>query len=374
MDFLKNILLVCTSRSFGGLELNTIRLAAWLREKGWNPKLVVAAGTEMENKAKESLQQVISVRSVNTISKLFFIRRLVKKEKIALLFTPLNKDIAALSLYKRLFNRKIKLIYQQQMLVGVNKKDPVHRFRYAMIDRWICPLDYLKEEVLARTNIPASKIEIIPLGADTARLTKNNIGKVDARIVLDLPQKKRIVGILGRIDPMKGQDTLIKAVAMMKNDPEKNFDVVLMGAVTNDHSDEFIGSLYNMVDESAIRDRVHFRPYNEKIELFYKAIDVFAMASQNETMGMVTLEAMSSGVPVIGTNRAGTAEILERGKLGFLFEPGEPSDFCRAMGELIKYPELDAMIAAARSQVEIKYSKEVMLNKMDVLFRQLLAK
>src|SRR6185436_19493192 len=200
-------------------------------------------------------------RSRSLFGKIFFIRKLVKKEKTGLIFTPLNKDISFLSLYKRLFNRRVRLVYQQQMLVGINKKDWVHRSRYAMLDRWISPLVYLKEEVLEKTGNPASKIAVIPLGADMGRLLKNNISREEARKMLNLPQQKKIIGILGRIDPMKGQDTLIRAVAIMKNDPVKNFDLLIMGSVTKDHGNEYLASLNKIAEESGIRDRIHFRPF-----------------------------------------------------------------------------------------------------------------
>src|SRR5690606_13407321 len=111
-----------------------------------------------------------------------------------------------------------KLVYQQQMKVGVNKRDLIHRLRYNMLDLWISPLPYLKEETIARTHVPAGKIAMIPLGVDAEAILNTPVTRVDARKYLDLPQDAHILGVLGRIDPQKGQDFAIRALAHLKKE------------------------------------------------------------------------------------------------------------------------------------------------------------
>jgi glycosyltransferase involved in cell wall biosynthesis len=79
--------------------------------------------------------------------------------------------------------------------------------------------------------------------------------------------------------------------------------------------------MLDLIREAGLTDRVFVRPFRKDIAVFYKAIDAFVMASKAETFGMVTIEAMACGTPVIGSNAGGTPELLQFGKLGYLFEP-----------------------------------------------------
>ena len=95
-----------------------------------------------------------------------------------------------------------------------------------------------------------------------------------------------------------------------------------------------------MVTEYGLEDQIHFRPFSDDTVQFYKAIDLFAMATDRETFGMVTIEAMASGVPVIGNNSGGTTEILGNGKLGTLYKPGNLEDFSEKLVGFVKQPAM----------------------------------
>src|SRR5690606_35858245 len=83
------------------------------------------------------------------------------------------------------------------------------------------------------------------------------------------------------------------------------------------------------IKEFNLENRVFIRPFRKEIVVFYKAIDAFVMASKAETFGMVTIEALASGIPVIGSNAGGTPEILNHGEFGVLFETLNADDLAQ---------------------------------------------
>jgi glycosyltransferase involved in cell wall biosynthesis len=299
-------------------------------------------------------------------------RNWLKAFPAQIVFITHNKDIAVAASYKRRYDRSLKLVYQQHMQVGVNKKDFLHTRRYNMLDLWIAPLNYLKEETIQRTAVPASKIKVIPLGVEAERFVKNDIPQNDARAKLSLPQDKKIFGVLGRIDPKKGQDFLIAATKMLRDAFRADYHLLIMGAVTPHEGNEHLDALYKMVEDNGLGDRVHFRESTPQVELFYSAIDVFAMPSFGETYGMVTLEAMAAGRPVIGTNKDGTKEILQSGRLGYVYELGDTAGFCRQLIALLEDKNLDQLIHAARNEVLERYTKEAMTQQLDETLKRLL--
>ncbi len=76
-----------------------------------------------------------------------------------------------------------------------------------------------------------------------------------------------------------------------------------------------------MILQYSLQDRVFIRPFRKDISTFFNAVDVFVMASKAETFGMVTIESMACGTPVIASNAGGSPEILDNGKFGILFKP-----------------------------------------------------
>jgi len=80
---------------------------------------------------------------------------------------------------------------------------------------------------------------------------------------------------------------------------------------------------------------------------------------------MVTLEAMAAGKPVIGTNKDGTKEILQSGRLGYVYELGDADGFCKQLIALLEDKNIDRLVNTARNEVLQHYTKEAMMQQLD---------
>lgn len=373
----QNIGILCTSTSIGGLELNTLKLASWLREYGWTATLLVRAENPMIGSiqsanvpyhilppAKGARQHWKRAKAVATW---------LKQQRCNILLTPFNKDLRAASICKRYFRNTLKLIYQQHMQVGVSKRDFIHRIRYAAIDAWISPLPYLKEETIRLTTVAERKISIIPFGIEAEDKLSNNMPLDEARAVLALPEDGAVMGILGRIDRKKGQDFVVKALQKWNEiHPKKPFHLLINGDATlEEEGVKFKAELGQLITDAGLDNNVSIVPYTKSTAAFFRAIDVFVMPTYSETFGMVTLEAMAAGVPVLGSNSTGTMAILQEGRLGHLFTPGDADDFCRQLEALLGDKDLLEKLRLAREEVITVYSKQAMMLAMDRLLKGL---
>jgi glycosyltransferase involved in cell wall biosynthesis len=256
------------------------------------------------------------------------------------------------------------------MQLGVDKLDYFHTRRFNRITAWVSTLDFLYKQVLERTEFPESRLHMIPLGLDTSRF-ENQISQKEAREMMDLPQDVKIVGIVGRIDPLKGQDTLIRAMALVE-DP--NCHAVIVGEITRNHEEYYVIQLKNLRIKNKLMDRVHFRPFTNDVQHAYTAMDFFAMCSAGETFGMVTIEAMASGKGVIGTNTAGTPEILNYGECGEFFEPYDYIELARVINRWLKDPEMVRNYGIhGRERAKKLYAKDVVLDQLENLALSLVA-
>lgn len=368
----KSIGILCSPLGYGGLEMNTLKLAKLLQERGWQVSLLLNASGIMYHNAVSLGLNIATIQYYGgkDFATATVINRWQNDYPSSILFVTFNKDIKDAATYKRFKNRSIKLVYQQHMQVGVKKRDIIHTLRYSMIDLWISPLPYLKEETMAKTRVPSRKITVVPLAVEDFFATETLL-KSSARKQLGLAQDAFIIGILGRIDPKKGQDFCIRAMPkLLQLYPD--VQLVIMGNITANEGDAFLQKLYTLVAEWQLQDCVHFKPYISNPSVFYKAIDVFAMPAHGETYGMVTLEAMASGVPVVGVNKEGTKELLQSGKYGWLHELEDIDGYTKAIDTIRTEISITEKIAAAKKEVALNFSIDKMMTGIDTALLKLL--
>jgi glycosyltransferase involved in cell wall biosynthesis len=97
--------------------------------------------------------------------------------------------------------------------------------------------------------------------------------------------------------------------------------------------------LLEIAEEEGVADRVVFKSFMSNPANGFAALDCFVMASNEETFGMVTLEAMAAGTPVVGADCYGTAGLVQNGKNGYLFETDNPLSLAQQIDEVFQSPE-----------------------------------
>lgn len=368
------IAFIITSTGWGGLEMNTLKLAKLLSGKGYSITLITQEISTIYSKGKglfastillDRTRKYFDFKSAKTISKS------LQNEGIGTLIAFDNKDIDVVAWTKKLFFRKLNLIYQQHMQIGINKKDFLHTYRFNAINYWISPLQYLKNEVSGRTKFPVERVKVIPLGVDITKFTRRKYSKQEALQSLGISPKAPLIGIIGRISKKKGQLFLVKSLIKLK---QKGLDIELLifgSATVNDpESQDYHAELYKTVKQNKLEDVVHFVEYQEDVSVFYNAVDVFVLASHSETYGMVTIEAMLSKLPIIATKSGGTSEILDYGKLGLLYEYENQDDFCQKITWLFNNKTgSESMAISAQKTASEKFSQEIEINEIDRLIK-----
>ena len=350
--------ILCLSQSLGGLELNTLNFAGWLTKRGWDITLFLSPDSPIAEKAQQHHLPVAFAHRSFRYFDVWNASQLAKKidaEHIDVLLFTNNQDTSLVAWVKT-FCRHLKVIYQQQMQIGVSKKDWLHTQRFQLIDAWVSPLKWLANEVKEKTLYNPDKVHVIPLGAELDKFAENKWSKALARAELGLSQEAHIIGILGRIDPKKGQDFLIRAIHFL-NTQQQEVELLIMGEPTRNEGEAYFQTLQDLTASLGLSDKVHFRNFTDKPEIFYKAIDIFAMASVNETFGMVTIEAMASGLPVIATQSGSNPELLRKGGLGLLYPPQDVTAFAACVLRYLRFPKkMKRYGELAKKEAQRKYS------------------
>lgn len=206
-------------------------------------------------------------------------------------------------------------------------------------DRLIAATPAEKQQLIELYSADETKINVIPPGVDLSRFQP--INRTLARDFLALPRTTRQILFTGRIEALKGIDVLLEAVAWLQRlYPEVMHDVqvtLIGGDPTATRRDPEMARLQDLRNELGLGDVVHFIGAKEQsvLPFYYAAADMVVMPSHYESFGLVALEAMAMGTPVIASNVGGLAHLVRDARTGFLVPRNEPRALARAIKTLL---------------------------------------
>lgn len=334
------IAFLSSSTGWGGLERNLIRYATWMTEIGHIAEINCVEGSPLEKAASNTDLDVRIISRQHRhlpFAAARSLRRHLQSTQTDILWVRDPRDLPLCSLAIR--NSGADLLFHQGMQISRPKTKPWHRVRYKRVSRWIAPLEHLRDEALAKTPLTPNQIEVIPLALEANWYSTPK--SPEAKAVCNLPADAKIAGLFGRIDPLKGHETLIRALAAT----DAEWHALIIGENTPNASQDYRSECAALAESLGVTDRVHWHPPTEALLSAYDACDVYAMCSVSETIGMVTIEALARQVPVVGTNAGGTPELLGHGTQGTLFEPGDHHALARALQSINALPIADEVHA-----------------------------
>lgn len=157
---------------------------------------------------------------------------------------------------------------------------------------------------------------------------------------------RRVVLFAGRLEPLKGADTLISAIAAMDCDRRLGDCVCLfIGEDSGDGAKATRGGerrrLEHLARQAGIADRVRFLGAvpHDRLARFYALAEVCVVPSRVETFGLVALEAQAQGTPVVAARVGGLPEVVADGETGTLVDGHEPADYCAAISTMLRDEE-----------------------------------
>jgi D-inositol-3-phosphate glycosyltransferase len=361
MEEQKRLVFFITSTGWGGLEMNVLKQARHLRAMGWDLTLITTPESTIIQHCGNVFTDIFTlprVRKYFDFKAAATVAAYLQSHDFTLLMVFDNRDLDVIALAKQLWCRHLRVVYHQQMKIGVNKRDILHSWRYRQIDVWITPLAYLRDEIAQKTRYDIAKVKVIPMGTEVERFAEKIPQKREARSKLDLPQDVLLFGIIGRLAIKKGQDFVIRAFHDLSKTEARLHLLVFGSASVNDPADQaYAEGLHAYVARHKLGQQIHFVPYRQDVELFYAAVDVAVVASHGETYGMVTVEAMAAGLPVIGAAAAATPDLLGDGAYGLLYELHDEASFIAAARQLINAPERRRELGLkAREKARLSYS------------------
>jgi D-inositol-3-phosphate glycosyltransferase len=195
-----------------------------------------------------------------------------------------------------------------------------------------------RAELLRDYAAPASRIATIPCGVDTDLFVPGDRAEARRRLGLD---ERPVLLWVGRIAPIKGLDTLLDAVARLSA-AGQGLRLLIVGGEADEPSNGHEASLRQRIERLRLEDTVRFiGPQPQGVlPVYYVASDVTVLPSYYESFGMVALEAMACGSPVIASRVGGLVTTVRDGVTGFLVPDSDVAALADRIGSLIADADL----------------------------------
>ncbi|MFP4029188.1 MAG: glycosyltransferase [Candidatus Brocadiia bacterium] len=232
-------------------------------------------------------------------------------------------------------------------------------------DRVVALTEHDKWEQVRLHLAPAHKYAVVHDGINTERFARADPAETESALKeLGADRFDPLIGSVGRLSPEKGFQDLIEAMGqVMRREPDAGLLLVGEGPLRSE--------LEQKAKTEGLQDRVVFAGHREDIPELLSGMDVFVLPSHYEALGLVLIEAMAAGIPVVATRVGGVPGVLRDGKEGLLVPSHDP----KAMSETILSVAVDEKLAAkladnARRRADRLFTVDHMIREYEKLYGQ----
>ena len=222
-----------------------------------------------------------------------------------------------------------------------------------------------------------SKLVIIPPGVDVSHFYP--IPADEAKMYVGLKPDDHMVLFVGRIEPLKGVDTLIQAMSCVQLKQDQPVHLAIIGgdpAASPQEMSAEMARLQKLCDDLAVGQTVVFlgKRDQDKLPYYYSAAQLLVMPSHYESFGMVALEAMACGTPVIASEVGGLAYLVRDGETGFTIPDQDPEALCEKISWLLNDHDLHKTMSQRAVEYAQDYAWEKIANQILGVYEGLVMK
>jgi len=241
----------------------------------------------------------------------------------------------------------------------------LERLAASMSDTIITLTQSLRHELAETYSVARqARMTILPLGLDLEGFAHATRKNGDFRKKWNIPNDAPLVGIVGRLAPIKNHDLFLRAVAQVKAQvPNAHFVIVGDGETRAD--------VEAQVKALNLSDSVTFTGWQRDLIPLYSDLDILVNSSTSEGTPTPIIEALAAGCPVVATAVGGVPDMLDHGQLGMLALPGNPDSLADTILLALRNPPDGAR---AREIILNRYSIDRLIRDLDSLYHGLLAR
>jgi glycosyltransferase involved in cell wall biosynthesis len=389
---------IITRMDMGGSAQNTLLTALHHDSKHYNVWLIKgstleSAMTKAESKLVEDQLETAKKKGIEIIDVPSLLRRI----------SPINDVRASIALFRHIRKIQPQIVHTHTSKAGLLGRlaawlaqvpivihTPHGHVFYGHFGRFLSRIFLQMEKLLGRIThhhialTPAecndylslrvshpSNTTVIHSGVDLGQFSKEAKQGTRKREELGIPANSLVIGYVGWLIPIKGVTHLVSAMPRIVDQYPKS--ILLLVGKGDDKGWEEI-KLKEMVKSLGLEDKVLFWGWRPDVAGFMGCFDVFVLPSLNEGMGRVLVEAMAAGLPIVASRVGGIPDLVKDGQNGLLVPAEDTSALAKAISDLLSDKERRHRMGEAGKKMCLPYSAEAMVEQIDDLYKDLLAK
>jgi len=389
------VLHIITRFDKGGSAQNTFLTLLGLKKQNFQPSIVAGLSLESEMKHEEvkenekdiqrlELEGIEFIRCpflvrriaiIKDLKAFFDIRRILKKNKPSIVHTHTSKAGLLGRLAAKLAQIPV-IVHTPHGHVFFGYFGPFKTKIFIILEKLaslitdrIVALSEREKQDSARFKIAnEDKFVVIHSGVELDRFKElTSSEKQNFKKELGIPENSLIVGTVGRLEPVKGPEFLIKAAKYIISKYPNTFFIFTGEGYLRENLEE-------QAFELGVENNFIFLGWRADVTKIISIYDVFVLPSLNEGMGRVLVEAMALGKPIVASNVGGITDLVAHGKNGFLVPTKNPKDLAKYIQILLEDTEKREKMGQAGKGMAVKFSDEIMVESILNMYNELLTK
>jgi glycosyltransferase involved in cell wall biosynthesis len=355
------ILQICSARSIGGGERYLADLSNSLFGRGHDVFIALAPDAPLKDELSAVPKDNIlfsRMRNALDVFSAFELADFVRRNDIEIIHGHLARDYPLAAFAARL--AKKPFVLTRHVLFPLKR---LQKLILKKVGGIIAPSNAIADSLEKQNLFSTDKITIIRYGINLEHFSQ--LEKTLNEIF--------IVGTIGHLAPIKGHDIFVRAAEIVLK-TQKNIRFIIVGE-DKSHSGENRRELEDLITRLDLKSKIELAGWTDDVRPFLQKFDLFVSAARAEAFGLVMVEAMAYGLPVIATGSEGALEIIEDGASGVLVPNEDAEIMAEKILELFDNKEKrELLIRNARQRVEEHFSLERMVTKTEEFYRRVLEK
>ena len=364
------ILQICSARTIGGGEKHLVDLVNGLHRRGHEVYAAIRqnSGLGAELRALPE-QNILTLRTQGPLNILNAVNlaQFIRGREIDVIHGHIAPDYLLAAFAARRAGRG-KLVITRHVLFQLNK---LHSRLLKRVDGVIAVSRAVADSLHA---FDPARITVIHNGIDLSRFTRDPDASdwLQSLIKSDI-RNPFIVGMVGHLAPIKGQEEFVKAAAIVSS---RRSDVAfVIAGEDKSRTGENRRQLEQLINNLGLEGRVHLLGWVDNVPRLLSSLDLLISPSRSEPFGLSIVEAMACEVPIIATRSEGALEILEDGVTGKLLKSGNPEALADVIVSLLDdEAERRRLVAQALEVVRDRFALESMVSATEQVYESLLAR